>query len=111
VAVHALGLLTHLADDCVVPSAHHRRDIAALFERVWCKPLIDGSVAHRCVLIDGDPVTALLRAAREQRAELIVVGARGTGDHPGLLLGSTSLQLVSEADRPVTVVPLRGSSV
>jgi nucleotide-binding universal stress UspA family protein len=106
IAIHALGLLTHLDDNSVVPSAQHRSETAARFEQEWCRSLAEASVAYRCLLIDGDPVTSLLRAARDQNADLIVVGARGTGDHPGLLLGSTSLQLVHEADRPVTVVPL-----
>ena len=105
-AVHALGLLTHLDDDSVVPAASHRSETAVRFEQEWCRPLVDGSVTYRCLLVDGDPVTSLLRAARDQEADLIVVGARGTGGHPGLLLGSTSLQVVHESDRPVTVVPL-----
>jgi nucleotide-binding universal stress UspA family protein len=104
VAVHVVGLLTHLADDSVAPSAEHSGEVAAQLEQ-WCRPLADAHVAYRSVLIDGDPVSSLLRAARDEDADLVVVGARGTGGYPGLVLGSTSQQLVHQADRPVTVVP------
>ncbi|MGD0379090.1 MAG: universal stress protein [Acidimicrobiales bacterium] len=107
VAVHALGLLTHLEDGSVVPSMGQRDQVVTLLEQQWCRPLIEASVAHRCVVVDGDPVTALLRTAREEEADLLVVGCRGTGGHPGLVLGSTSQQVVSQADRPVVVVPFQ----
>jgi len=107
IAVHALGLLTHLVDASLVPSAGHRSEVTSRLEQEWCQPLIEASVAHRCLVVDGDPVTAVLRAAREQVADLVVVGSRGAGGHPGLVLGSTSQQLVHEADRPVVVVPRR----
>jgi len=105
VAVHALGLLTRLSDDSVVPSTDRRAEVTAALEHEWCRPLADASVDYRCVVVDGDPVTSLLRAAHEQGGDLVVVGSRGTGGYAGLALGSTSQQLVRVADCPVTVVP------
>jgi nucleotide-binding universal stress UspA family protein len=105
VAVHALGLLAQIGDESVVPSVGHRDQVVALLEHHWCRPLVEAAAAYRCVVIDGDPVTALLRAAREASADLVVVGRRVAGGHPGLVLGSTSQQVVSQADRPVVVVP------
>ena len=48
---------------------------------------------------------ALLAAADEEDADLIVVGSRGLGGFPQLLLGSTSTQLAQHSSRPVTIVP------
>jgi nucleotide-binding universal stress UspA family protein len=56
-------------------------------------------------LRDGNAVTVLLTLADELDADLIVVGSRGVGGFPQLLLGSTSTQLAQHAHRPVLVVP------
>ena len=44
--------------------------------------------------------------ARELGADLIVVGTRGYGTIPGLLLGSVTLRLLHTADCPVLAVPV-----
>jgi nucleotide-binding universal stress UspA family protein len=50
----------------------------------------------------GRPTTALLTIS--DQAALIVLGARGTGGFPGLLIGSVSAQLAAHARCPVAVV-------
>jgi len=104
VAVHALGLLTHLAG-VEVPSQSHREEVRTAFENQWCAPLRASTVSQICLLVDGNPVTALLTAADEYRADAIVVGSRGNGGFPGLQLGSTSHQLVQHSDKPVVIIP------
>lgn len=104
VAVHALGLLATIGGE-TVPSQAHRPEIQAELEGRWCAPLRDAGIRYRCELVDGNPVTALLAAADEADADLIVVGRRGHGAPPGLELGSTSRQLVEHAGRTVVVVP------
>jgi nucleotide-binding universal stress UspA family protein len=106
VAVHALGLLTHLGTPSVVVPAHeHREEVRALLEGEWSVSLNESQVPHRYLLVDGNPPLALMAAADAEDADLIVVGTRGTGGFPGLQLGSTSHQLVQHSGRPVAVVP------
>ncbi|WP_112237241.1 universal stress protein [Kribbella monticola] len=53
-------------------------------------------------LIPGQPARALLHAG--EAADLMVVGSRGRGGFTGLLLGSTSQQVLHHARCPVAVV-------
>lgn len=53
----------------------------------------------------GEAADAVLQTARERNADLIVTGSRARGALTRLLLGSTTTQLLKEADRPVLLVP------
>jgi nucleotide-binding universal stress UspA family protein len=92
VAVHALGML----------EGAHRPEVLARLE-AWAEPL--AGVAHRVIGGDGNPVSVLLDTAAREGADLVVVGSRGTGGHPDLLLGSTSHQVIQLSTCPVVVVP------
>jgi nucleotide-binding universal stress UspA family protein len=110
VAVHALGLLeqmepAHPASDPPASSHPHRDEIRERFEHDWCAPLDAAGVVSRRIVRDGNPVSVLLAVAEEERADLIVVGSRGLGGYPELLLGSTSTQVAQRAHCPVTVFP------
>lgn len=105
VAVHAVGLLTHLDAGPPVPSQGHRDDIGRAFTQQWTSPLDGSGLSFERVMLDGSPVPALLGAADEYDADVIVVGSRGLGGFPELLLGSTSHQLAQHAHRPVLIVP------
>lgn len=104
VAVHALGLLTNLPGPAV-PSQGHREEVRRAFEDTWCAPLDSSGVRERRLLLEGNPVSAMLGAAQDNDAAMIVVGSRGTGGFPGLQLGSTSHQLVQHSHTPVVVIP------
>jgi nucleotide-binding universal stress UspA family protein len=105
VAVHALGLIHHTETGELVASDTHREEIRGEFEGAWCAPLRDAGVRFRAELREGNPVTALLDVADELDADLVVVGSRGAGGFPGLLLGSTSTQVAQHAHTPVAIVP------
>jgi nucleotide-binding universal stress UspA family protein len=104
IAVHALGLLHETATGQLVAADTHRDEIRRELD-VWCAPLHDAGVRHRGELREGNPVTAVLDLAEELDADLIIVGSRGAGGFPGLLLGSTSAQIAQHAHRPVVIVP------
>ena len=54
--------------------------------------------------LSGDVPQAIMDIAREESADIIVVGPRGLGRLQGLLVGSVTDRLVQLADRPVLVV-------
>jgi nucleotide-binding universal stress UspA family protein len=91
------------------------RDVSLDKEREDARTMVEQALErvagpdHRAVDVDATAVTgrgaadAILRHRGE--AELIVVGSRGLGGFPGLLLGSVSHQVAAHADVPVAVVP------
>ena len=105
VAVHAVGLLAHLGEGPPVPSHSHLEELRRAFESEWCALLQTSTVARRLRLEDGPPVAVLLATAEQEAADLIVVGSRGVGGFPELLLGSTSHHVAERASQPVLIVP------
>jgi nucleotide-binding universal stress UspA family protein len=97
--VHALGTLEHLNEPTL---------LADLEEAAWVMAGEAGldSARGRWHAADGDPCSVLLRAGDPPiSADLLVVGSRGTGAHPGLLLGSTGLELAEHSTIPLVIVP------
>ena len=104
VVVHAAGLRERAASGAV-DEAGFETGLAAVVERDWCEALRRAGVAHEVVVRPGPPVAILLEVATERGdADLLVVGRRGAGAPDAPQLGSTSQQLVAEADLPVVVV-------
>ncbi len=77
-----------------------------MLEATWCEPLTRAGVTYRCLLRDGPSLSVVLDVADEENADLIVLGSRGLGGYPQLLLGSTSTQVAQNGHRPVTIVPV-----
>ena len=104
IAVHAVGLLPHPADH---HGAGYRDAVEArrLVEGEWTAHVAAADLRIRWHVADGDPVSVLLRTVAEESADLAVVGTRGRGGRPGLLLGSTSHQLAERCPCPVVIVP------
>lgn len=103
--VHAVGLLEHAGlSGQVAPHQDLVREVA-----------VDAGMASSAVewlVVDGDPCSALLRMSEKPYSvDLVVVGTRGSGEHSGSLLGSTSLELVEHSSIPVVIVPLQRSSL
>ena len=104
VALHSLGLLSPDYGGQLVPTERHRQAIIDEFEQRWCHPLEEAGVHYKPVVVDGNPVSAILVVASEEGADLIVLGSRGhkvTTD----VLGSTSHQVAERACCPVVIIP------
>jgi nucleotide-binding universal stress UspA family protein len=61
------------------------------------------------LVAEGDPAESLVTAA--QRADLLVVGARGRSPFAGLVLGSVSQRCAAKARCPVVIVKLESDEV
>jgi nucleotide-binding universal stress UspA family protein len=54
--------------------------------------------------VEGPAAEAILRAAEDEKPDLIVMGSRGSGGFPGLLLGGVAERVVRMSPVPVLVV-------
>ena len=108
IAVHATSTPIYVGKNelpIAPPSAEQQDAHRERVEQDWCKALIEAGVPHRVFFMHGSPAAALMRAAVEEDAALVVTGKRGRGGFGELLLGSTSHQLAHHLDRPLTIVP------
>ena len=81
-------------------------DAEALLDRVLADMPDDVEVER---LVTQGPASAVLLETAED-ADLLIVGSRGHGGFVGLLLGSTSHQVVTHAPCPVVVVPVEADA-
>lgn len=66
---------------------------------------LEGLPEPEVSLEPGDPATELVRIAKRERAELVVVGSHGQGKLQAALYGSVAATLAASAPIPVLVVP------
>ena len=119
VAVHAADrvLIRQAADDAVnglgmaASLRKWRERSAQALEEQWCEPLREAGVPYRTVLPDCDPVHALLRTARKEDVDVIVIGHRVESSFVHRLFRGLSDELLDHARRPVVVVPSPRSRV
>lgn len=71
----------------------------------WCAPLREAGVAYTPVILHGDASTALVDAAQDADADLLVVAARGHGGLRSRVLGTTSNKVADTSHRPVVIIP------
>ena len=61
--------------------------------------------------LNADPVGVIRRRAREMKANMFVIGARGRTGAAGILLGTVTEQLLQQAEMPVLAVKTKGESL
>ena len=105
IAVHVFRPLDHLAE-LPPPVDFHalRAETQVELENEWCAALRELGVPFEVVILEGDAAQALVDAARDRGADLIVVGARGMGTVRGLIMGSTSTKLTHLSPVPLTII-------
>ncbi|BCJ50541.1 universal stress protein [Actinoplanes sp. NBRC 14428] len=111
VAVHAWGLPPTIASGELVPLGIELAAAEAEEERVLAEALAGTAQDHPDLVVQpdlhrGSASRALLGWSR--RARMVVVGSRGHGGFPGLLLGSVGQHLISHAACPVVVARTAG---
>lgn len=72
----------------------------------FAAPLVEAAMDVEVRACAGANVAdALLQAADDDRADLVVMGTRGLGGFSGLRVGGVTLKVLHRADRPVVLVP------
>lgn len=72
----------------------------------WLEPVAEADVPTTPVAVRATrPADGLLDAARDQGADLVVVGTRGLGGFSDLRLGGTALRALHRAHLPLVLVP------
>lgn len=106
VAIHSFHLLTYsvgMEFGYSVPQPPEKLEAEAMDRLLRALDRAPKDVPIDPVVVPDSPSHALIEAGRD--ADLLVIGSRGHGGFRGLLLGSTSLQVVTHAPCPVVVVP------
>ena len=75
----------------------------ALLERVPKEGAL-GAVPHRELVVEGDPVSQILRVARDEKADLLVIATHGRAGVKHFLLGSVVERVIRGAQCPVLVI-------
>jgi phosphoglycerate kinase len=73
--------------------------------------LRQGLVAHRQMVIEGDPEAEILKIADEMGVDLIAMGAHGRTGVLGFFLGSVSRKVLDQAQCPVLIVRVPGQGM
>ena len=82
----------------------HRNELGAQATETARRHLDGAGIPCRLRIDLGDPARTIAAVAAEERCDGIVMGTRGAGAIPGLVLGSVASKVVHLAAVPVTLV-------
>lgn len=77
--------------------------IDELIERVH--PRLEGAASVNGVVIQGEPVEAILDQLNHRPFDLVVMGTTGESGIKGFLVGSVTLEVIRRTSRPVLAIP------
>ncbi len=94
----------HADLDFVYVASNINKDIPShiVFDRIWEK--IPENMKAAKHVETGNIAKAILRVAKEEESNMIIMGSRGLGLFKGALIGSVSQKVVEESPIPVMVV-------
>jgi nucleotide-binding universal stress UspA family protein len=81
-------------------------EVASVHVPVSGEHLTPSTREFRTVVRDGHPAVAILEAARDLDANVIVLGRRGRGGFPGMPIGGIASHVAAMSALPVVVVPV-----
>jgi len=87
-----------------IKSEKKMKDGAQRLAKQCAQQLIQAGFTAEAVCKIGDPAEEIMKVASKQKADLIVMGAKGLGTIDRVLLGSVSMQVLQYAHCPVLVV-------
>ncbi|MGL4230295.1 MAG: universal stress protein [Casimicrobium sp.] len=86
----------------IVASYHHAESEAVM--NPVCKFLDRHSANYKTRSVVGNAAEEILKAAKKDKVDLIVMGSRGQGSIASMLLGSVAQKVLTQSDVPVMVV-------
>jgi len=87
-----------------IKSEQKVKDAAYRLVEQCAEELIKAGFTADPICKTGNPAEEIMKVAVKQRADLIVIGAKGLGAVDRMLLGSVSMQVLQYANCPVLVV-------
>ncbi len=105
-----LGVVAYRPSQSEFPPDWYEQDLAAVRNQVeTALDAVAPTVPHRLDVRDGDARTVIAGLADEERAAMVVVGARGDGGFRGLGVGTVAHHLAHHLLVPVVIVPALGA--
>jgi universal stress protein A len=118
---HAGAIADHFRARLIAATVASPRPVAGYWSVSWEPPDIESTVRwvvrdvlpgveswippYRIAVASGNPASAILRLARDESVDLIVMGTYGVGGFRQHLFGSTAAGVLRHAEVPVLVVP------
>ncbi|MEN1957948.1 universal stress protein [Luteimonas sp. MJ204] len=95
------GVVTRIGREAMdtIHAENHERMLAPAR-----KALARSKADVRELAVVGEPSEAILAAAKDSKADLVVMGSHGRGSVKGILLGSVSSKVIAQSELPVTIV-------